>query len=134
MRYVDGIDHIENSHAASKESRAVICCWPWPEQSFLVSGPVGTRDQVFVCFDRVESRTLLFMLNRLSTNMAYVSEKLNSPAAACHKSNYETVRISETRCSNLQYILTGDWVGTRVDLDIVFELAKNICFCRNLNP
>jgi hypothetical protein len=27
---------------------AVIYCWPSPAQSFLVSGPVGTRNQMFV--------------------------------------------------------------------------------------
>jgi hypothetical protein len=24
------------------------CCWPSPAQSFFVSGPVGTHDQIFV--------------------------------------------------------------------------------------
>jgi hypothetical protein len=30
------------------KSRAVIWCWPWPGQSFLVSGLVGIREHVFV--------------------------------------------------------------------------------------
>jgi hypothetical protein len=31
-----------------RESRAIICCWPSPAQSILVSGPVGTHDHIFV--------------------------------------------------------------------------------------
>jgi hypothetical protein len=30
------------------QSRAVICCWPSPAQSFLVSGPYGTHYHIFV--------------------------------------------------------------------------------------
>jgi hypothetical protein len=30
------------------QSSPVNCCWPSPAQSFLVSGPVGTHDHIFV--------------------------------------------------------------------------------------
>jgi hypothetical protein len=33
-------------------SRAVICCWPSSAQLFLVSGPVGTHNHIFVFFPR----------------------------------------------------------------------------------
>jgi hypothetical protein len=44
-------------------SRAVICCWPSSAQLFLVSGPVGTHDCIFVSFPRylrVLKRDFLF--------------------------------------------------------------------------
>jgi hypothetical protein len=53
----------ETRHSLRREeggpclSRAVICCWPSLAQSFLVLGPVGTHDhifvltKIFVCFE-----------------------------------------------------------------------------------
>jgi hypothetical protein len=32
----------------SEQSTAVICCWPSPSQSIMLSGSVGTPDDIFV--------------------------------------------------------------------------------------
>jgi hypothetical protein len=50
----EATDTEEKSHVFNEtsgtaiQSGTVICCWPSPAQSFLVSGPVGTHDHISV--------------------------------------------------------------------------------------
>jgi hypothetical protein len=42
------VDFVEIGFTSPVQSSVVNCCWSSPAQSYLVSGPVETHDQIFV--------------------------------------------------------------------------------------